>query len=84
MKHTIQVEVGGRSLSFETGEVARQAGGSVLMRYGDTVVIVTATKEDRVREGIDFRTALGGLPGDELCGGSHSGGVFPAGNRPPE
>ncbi|MGA7644733.1 MAG: polyribonucleotide nucleotidyltransferase [Syntrophobacteraceae bacterium] len=54
MKHTIQVEVGGRSLSFETGEVARQAGGSVLMRYGDTVVIVTATKEDRVREGIDF------------------------------
>ena len=54
MKHTIQVEVGGRSLSFETGEVARQAGGSVLMRYGDTVIIVTATKEDRVREGIDF------------------------------
>ncbi len=54
MKHTIQVEVGGRSLSFETGEMAKQAGGSVLMRYGDTVVIVTATKEDRVREGIDF------------------------------
>jgi len=54
MKHTIQVEVGGRSLSFETGEVARQAGGSVLMRYGDTVVIVTATKENREREGIDF------------------------------
>ncbi len=54
MKHTIQVEVGGRPLRFETGEVARQAGGSVLMRYGDTVVIVTATKEDRVREGIDF------------------------------
>jgi polyribonucleotide nucleotidyltransferase len=41
-------------MSFETGEVARQAGGSVLMRYGDTVVIVAATKEDRVREGIDF------------------------------
>ncbi len=54
MKHTVQVEVGGRSLSLETGEVARQAGGSVLMRYGDTVVVVTATKEDRVREGIDF------------------------------
>jgi len=54
MKHTVQVEVGGRSMSFETGEVARQAGGSVLMRYGDTVVIVAATKEDRVREGIDF------------------------------
>ena len=44
MKHTVQVEVGGRPLIFETGEVARQAGGSVLMRYGDTVVIVAATK----------------------------------------
>jgi polyribonucleotide nucleotidyltransferase len=54
MKHTVEVEVGGRPLRFETGEVARQAGGSVLMRYGDTVVIVTATKEDRIREGIDF------------------------------
>ncbi len=54
MKHTVQVEVGGRPLIFETGEVARQAGGSVLMKYGDTVVIVAATKEDRVREGIDF------------------------------
>ncbi len=54
MKHSVQVEVGGRSLTLETGEVARQAGGSVLMRYGDTVVVVTATHEDRVREGIDF------------------------------
>ncbi|MGA2403195.1 MAG: polyribonucleotide nucleotidyltransferase [Syntrophobacteraceae bacterium] len=54
MKNTVQVEVGGRPLIFETGEVARQAGGSVLMRYGDTMVIVAATKEDRVREGIDF------------------------------
>ncbi len=54
MKHSVQVEVGGRVLILETGEVARQAGGSVLMRYGDTVVIVAATKEDRVREGIDF------------------------------
>jgi len=54
MKHRLEVEVGGRPLRFETGEVARQAGGSVLMRYGDTVVIVAATKEDRLREGIDF------------------------------
>jgi len=34
--------------------MARQASGSVLMRYGETVVLVSATKEDRVREGIDF------------------------------
>lgn len=41
-------------LTFETGHVAQQASGSVMMRYGDTVVLVAATKEDRVREGIDF------------------------------
>ena len=54
MKHTVQVEVGGRPLIIECGHVARQASGSVMMRYGDTVVLVAATKEDRVREGIDF------------------------------
>lgn len=41
-------------LTFESGHVAQQASGSVMMRYGDTVVLVAATKEDRVREGIDF------------------------------
>lgn len=41
-------------LTFESGHVAQQASGSVIMRYGDTVVLVAATKEDRVREGIDF------------------------------
>ena len=54
MKHTIQVEVGGRPLIIECGHVAQQASGAVIMRYGDTVVLVTATKEDRSREGIDF------------------------------
>ncbi|GKT08016.1 polyribonucleotide nucleotidyltransferase [Desulforhabdus sp. TSK] len=54
MKQSVQVEVGGRMLTFESGHVAQQASGSVMMRYGDTVVLVAATKEDRVREGIDF------------------------------
>ena len=54
MKHSVQVEVGGRLLTMECGHLAKQAGGSVMMRYGDTMVLVTATKEDRVREGIDF------------------------------
>ncbi|MCK8602355.1 polyribonucleotide nucleotidyltransferase [Desulfoferrobacter suflitae] len=54
MKYSVEVEVGGRPLIIECGHVARQASGSVMMRYGDTVVLVAATKEDRVREGIDF------------------------------
>lgn len=41
-------------MTIECGQMARQASGSVLMRYGETVVLVSATKEDRVREGIDF------------------------------
>jgi polyribonucleotide nucleotidyltransferase len=54
MKQKVEVEVGGRLMTFEAGEVATQASGSVMMRYGDTVVLVAATKEDRTREGIDF------------------------------
>ncbi|MBO8137041.1 MAG: polyribonucleotide nucleotidyltransferase [Desulfotomaculum sp.] len=46
--------LGDRTLSLETGRVAKQAGGSVLVRYGDTVVLVTATMSKTPREGIDF------------------------------
>lgn len=41
-------------MTVETGRVAKQAGGAVLVRYGDTVVLVTATMARRIREGIDF------------------------------
>ncbi|MGD9503886.1 MAG: polyribonucleotide nucleotidyltransferase [Syntrophobacteraceae bacterium] len=54
MKYSVEVQVGGRPLVIESGHVARQAGGSVMMRYGDTVVLAVATREERVREGIDF------------------------------
>ncbi len=52
--HKIDVELGGRTLSFETGHLAGQAGGAVMMRYGDTMVLCTATASDEPREGIDF------------------------------
>src|SRR5690554_5451048 len=45
---------GGRPLSIETGKVAKQANGSALVRYGDTVVLVTVTMSEEPREGIDF------------------------------
>jgi polyribonucleotide nucleotidyltransferase len=54
MTHTAQVEVGGRTLTLETGRVAKQAGGAVLVRSGDSVVLVTATAAEEPREGIDF------------------------------
>lgn len=54
MKKICEVQVGGRQLKLESGEVARQASGAVLARYGDTVVLVTVVGEERIREGIDF------------------------------
>lgn len=48
------MDLAGRTLTIESGKLAKQAGGAVLMRYGDTVVLVTATMADEPREGIDF------------------------------
>ncbi|MBU4449172.1 MAG: polyribonucleotide nucleotidyltransferase [Proteobacteria bacterium] len=54
MPKTYSVEIGGRDLYFETGQLAQQASGSVLVRYGENAVLVTAVMSDSVREGIDF------------------------------
>ena len=51
---TFSLEIEGRTLKLETGRLARQAGGSVLISYGETVLLVTATMSDEPREGIDF------------------------------
>ncbi|MFT7625726.1 MAG: polyribonucleotide nucleotidyltransferase, partial [Myxococcota bacterium] len=51
---TKSVDVDGTTLSFETGKLAKQAGGAVMTRLGDTVVLVTATSAQTAREGIDF------------------------------
>lgn len=47
-------EIAGRTLTLETGKVAKQANGSVVVRYGDTVVLVTAVMNPQPREGGDF------------------------------
>jgi polyribonucleotide nucleotidyltransferase len=48
------IKVGDNELSIETGRVAKQADGSVVVRYGDTMVLVTAVSGRTQREGIDF------------------------------
>ncbi|MDD4075521.1 MAG: polyribonucleotide nucleotidyltransferase, partial [Eubacteriales bacterium] len=48
------MELAGRTLTLETGKYAEQAGGSVLVRSGDTVVMVNATVSKTAREGVDF------------------------------
>jgi polyribonucleotide nucleotidyltransferase len=54
MMHTKEIVVGNQTLSIETGRLAKQASGSVFVRYGDTVVLVTACAATTAREGIDF------------------------------
>ncbi|MDD4775252.1 MAG: polyribonucleotide nucleotidyltransferase [Syntrophomonas sp.] len=72
MVHKYQTQVAGRPLIIEVGQVAKQANGSALVRYGDTVVLVTATATSP-REGLDFfpltveyeekQYAVGKIPG---------------------
>ncbi|MBO5136187.1 MAG: polyribonucleotide nucleotidyltransferase [Clostridia bacterium] len=54
MSRIFETEVAGRKLSLEFGKVAELANGEVIVRYGDTVVLVTATASERPRDGIDF------------------------------
>ncbi|MGQ9797878.1 MAG: polyribonucleotide nucleotidyltransferase [Ignavibacterium sp.] len=49
-----EVEIGGRTFSIETGRYARQANGAVMVRYGDTMVLVTAVASEEVKEDQDF------------------------------
>src|SRR4051794_3701205 len=51
--HQVSVEIGGTEISFETGKMAKQASGAVVVRAGDTMVLSTATAGNE-REGIDF------------------------------
>ena len=54
MIHTASGEIAGRRLTIETGKLANQAGGSVTVRYGDSILLVTACAAPHAREGIDF------------------------------
>jgi polyribonucleotide nucleotidyltransferase len=54
MFKTFEMELAGRKLTIETGKMAKQASGAVLVRYGETVVLVTSTMSKSEREGMDF------------------------------
>lgn len=50
----VEMELGGRKLTLTTGKIARQAHGSVVVQYGETVVLATVTRSKAAKEGIDF------------------------------
>ena len=48
------IKVGDKELVVETGKVAKQADGSVVIKYGDTMLLVTAVSSHTAKEGLDF------------------------------
>ncbi|MBI4366113.1 MAG: polyribonucleotide nucleotidyltransferase [Deltaproteobacteria bacterium] len=84
MAHSVQTEFGGRTLTIETGRMARQAGGSVTVRYGDTIVLVTATGAKEPRTGIDFFPLTVEYIEKTFAAGKIPGGFFKREGRPTE
>jgi polyribonucleotide nucleotidyltransferase len=74
--HVYEKTVSGRQLSIETGVVARQAGGSAVVRYGDSVVLVTACGTETPRPGIDFLPLVVDYVEKTFAVGKIPGGFF--------
>ncbi|MBI2873980.1 MAG: polyribonucleotide nucleotidyltransferase [Firmicutes bacterium] len=77
-----EMELGGRPLRLETGKLAKQANGAVMVRYGDTVILVTATMSRDVREGIDFFPLLVDYEEKLYAAGKIPGGFIKREGRP--
>ena len=82
--HTWQTTLGGRPLIVETGKMAKQANGSVFLKYGDTAVLVTAVVSAQPREGIDFFPLLVDYEERLYAVGKIPGSFLRREGRPPE
>jgi polyribonucleotide nucleotidyltransferase len=80
----VALEVAGRTLSIETGQLAKQADGAVVVRYGDSMVLVTATMSPAPREGIDFFPLTCDYEEKMFAAGKIPGGFFKREGRPGE
>ena len=84
MISTVEMPIAGRVLSIETGRLAEQAGGAVLVRYGDTVILATATGSAAPREGIDFFPLTVDVEERMYAAGKIPGGFIKREGRPTE
>ncbi|MDP7111235.1 MAG: polyribonucleotide nucleotidyltransferase, partial [Myxococcota bacterium] len=73
---TKTIDIGGRPMTIETGLMAKQAGGSVTVCFGDSMVLATCTVDSRVREGIDFLPLTCDYIVRTQAGGKIPGGFF--------
>jgi len=81
---TTKATVGGREASFETGRIARQAGGSVMAQYGDVIVHVAATAAKTSMQGVDFLPLTVHYQEKTYAAGRFLGGFFKREGRPSE
>ncbi|HUD72598.1 MAG TPA: polyribonucleotide nucleotidyltransferase, partial [Dongiaceae bacterium] len=81
---TKSIEFGGRTLTIETGRMAKQADGAVTVRFGDTVVLVTAQADRKEKVGIDFLPLTVDYRENTYAAGKIPGGFFKREGRPNE
>ena len=79
-----EVDVRGRTLTFETGKMARQADGAVVVQYGDTVVLATAVAAKNPKIGLDFFPLTVDYQEKAYAAGKIPGGFFKREGRPSE
>jgi polyribonucleotide nucleotidyltransferase len=82
--HRREITVGARTLSIETGKLAKQADGAVIVRSGDTMVIVTACRAANARVGIDFLPLTVDYREYTYASGRIPGGFFKREGKPAE
>src|ERR671914_586431 len=82
--HTREINVAGRTISIETGRLAKQADGAVIVRSGDTMVLVTACAAPNPREGIDFLPLTVDYREYTYASGRIPGGFFKREGKPSE
>jgi polyribonucleotide nucleotidyltransferase len=84
MSDTIRLEINKRTLSIEIGKVAKQADGSALVRYGDTIMLVTATSRKEMKVAKDFLPLIVDYRENTYAAGKIPGGFFKREGRPSE
>ena len=84
MYKKIEIDFAGRKLSLETGRLAKQAHGSVLANYGDTVVLATAVSQYEARPNVDFLPLTVDYVEKTFAAGKIPGGFFKREGRPSE
>src|SRR5438128_844734 len=82
--HTRELQIGQNTLRLETGKLAKQAHGAVTVRYGDSVVLVTACRAANAREGIDFLPLTVDYREYTYASGRIPGGFFKREGKPAE